>query len=228
MAIDDALLESAGTGLLTLRLYAWSEPVLSLGYFQRAADRLSDRRLAECTWVRRPSGGGAILHDREITYSLAVPNRLLPARAHLELYEQVHQAAIDLLRELGGEARLCGNGAAGFPAAPFLCFHRRSPADVLLCGQKVLGSAQRRRHAGLLQHGSFLLAASPLLPELPGVAEVLGCQIDSSEVRFFLAERICRQLGWQMSAAPLSIGETALSRHFAETRYLSPRWSHLR
>src|SRR5436190_15116613 len=76
MAIDEALLESAATdGVATLRLYQWSEPTLSLGYFQAAEERERHQASTNCPLVRRASGGGAILHDRELTYSLALPEK---------------------------------------------------------------------------------------------------------------------------------------------------------
>src|SRR5690242_18095105 len=81
MAIDEALLESAaGGGPLTLRFYQWSEPTLSLGYFQRYEDRSLHPASLDCPIVRRPTGGGAILHDKELTYSLALPGKLARSR----------------------------------------------------------------------------------------------------------------------------------------------------
>src|SRR5437868_3979467 len=74
MAVDEALLETAAnTNQATLRLYQWRQPTLSLGYFQLAADRAQHAASAACLLIRRPSGGGAILHDRELTYSIALP-----------------------------------------------------------------------------------------------------------------------------------------------------------
>src|SRR5947199_97360 len=74
MAADDALLEGTATsGRPALRFYAWDPPTLSLGYFQPAADRLADPRLAALPFVRRPTGGGAIVHHHELTYALALP-----------------------------------------------------------------------------------------------------------------------------------------------------------
>src|SRR5689334_22732481 len=68
MAVDETLLEAAAAGTASLRFYGWSAATLSLGYFQRAADRL-----VALPWVRRPSGGGAIVHHLEVTYCLALP-----------------------------------------------------------------------------------------------------------------------------------------------------------
>src|SRR5262245_57717493 len=74
MAVDEVLLTAAAaSGQATLRFYTWNEPTLSLGYFQAAADRQQHAASLACTLVRRASGGGAILHDRELTYSVALP-----------------------------------------------------------------------------------------------------------------------------------------------------------
>ena len=73
MAVDEALLETAAdSGVATLRFYQWNEPTLSLGYFQAATDRDQHPASRDCPLVRRASGGGAILHDRELTYSMAM------------------------------------------------------------------------------------------------------------------------------------------------------------
>ena len=74
MAVDEVLLEAAAAdGQCTLRFYRWEEPTLSLGYFQTYADRWQHEPSRDAAVVRRTSGGGAILHDAELTYSFAVP-----------------------------------------------------------------------------------------------------------------------------------------------------------
>src|SRR5947207_926902 len=73
MAADEVMLESAGQGIASLRFYEWSLPSLSLGYFQSAEMRLHDPALAGLEWVRRLTGGGALVHDHELTYALALP-----------------------------------------------------------------------------------------------------------------------------------------------------------
>ena len=174
MALDETLLESAADrGESSLRFYRWSRPTLSLGYFQPYDDRLRHEPSRNCSAVRRPSGGGAILHDREITYSLAVPpgNRL--AAKHLTLYETVHAALIRALAGFAVDAQLSpGRPGNSGEKEPFLCFQRRCAGDVLLSDVKIAGSAQRRRRGAVLQHGSVLLARSAAAPELPGIAEL--------------------------------------------------------
>src|SRR5437763_17219653 len=73
MAADEVLLAAAVWDVASLRFYAWEPPTLSLGYFQRAGDRLADARLAALPFVRRASGGGALVHHHEVTYALALP-----------------------------------------------------------------------------------------------------------------------------------------------------------
>src|SRR5437764_2183769 len=104
MAVDEALLETAaGSGVATLRFYQWQEPTLSLGYFQAAADRQQHAASRDCPLVRRASGGGAILHDRELTYSIALPQ----PKAAAALYDACHETLIAALRELAVAASLC-------------------------------------------------------------------------------------------------------------------------
>jgi lipoate-protein ligase A len=184
MAFDEALFEAVAAGQgATLRFYRWREPTLSLGYFQRRADREGHAASRGCPLVRRPSGGGAIVHDRELTYSLVVPECHALAAEPGRLYGAVHEAVIAALDRQGVSARL-GCQAVGRPATdePFLCFRRRAAGDVLLADAKIAGSAQRRRQGAVLQHGSLLLARSPAAPELPGVLQLTGIRVDGPQL----------------------------------------------
>jgi len=118
MAVDEALLEAAAEGQGTLRFYRWSEPTLSLGYFQQYADRRQHEPSRQCAVVRRPSGGGAILHDIELTYSLAVPSRHPLALDRLGFYQAVHTALIAVLAEWGIEATMFARPERLAPPSP--------------------------------------------------------------------------------------------------------------
>ena len=107
MAVDEALLEAAAAeGQCTLRFYQWSEPTLSLGYFQTYADRWQHDASSHSAVVRRSSGGGAIMHDIELTYSFAVPDRHPLAIDRLGFYQAVHQTLIATLGQWGIEATM--------------------------------------------------------------------------------------------------------------------------
>jgi lipoate-protein ligase A len=181
MAVDEALLEDAANeGRASLRFYQWREPTLSLGYFQSHRDRHVHPASAAAKLVRRLSGGGALLHDRELTYSICLPAKHPLAPDSSELYGVVHRTFIGVLAKRGIPACLAGDDPSqdSEPEEPFLCFARRTSADVVLSSAgsewkapKIVGSAQRRRRGAVLQHGAVLLATSKLAPELPGISE---------------------------------------------------------
>lgn len=160
-----------------VRIYRWAVPTVSLGYFQKP-DAEVDSRLKDCPRVRRVTGGGAILHDDELTYSCVLPPGHPLKSAPVELYSVVHSALIALLGDCGVSCSMRMNMAASgsaqaTTAEPFLCFLRADPRDVVLHGQKIIGSAQRRRKGSILQHGSILLRASTLTPEIPGIVDLV-------------------------------------------------------
>lgn len=189
MAIDRQLLEAAErTGCTYVRLYRWSEPTLSLGHFQAGIDRNLHPASRDLAMVVRASGGGAIVHDQEWTYSIAMPVGRNKIGASKDLYDVVHGALVDGLRSLGWDASqwtkpcsvdepvkksheliACGGSKS---SEPLLCFQRRSCGDIVCEGYKVVGSAQRRLGASVLQHGSILCEQSRFAPELPGLNEL--------------------------------------------------------
>ena len=178
MAIDEAMLKNVQPDWpIVLRVYRWERPTLSLGHFQHIVDRIENPLLRELPWVRRKTGGGAIVHDQELTYSVLIPTRdNHPAKGHSEpLYRGIHSAFVAKLRSLGWNAELsesCScSTAEGRNTDPFLCFLRRSPVDIIIGDDKILGSAQRRSANGLLQHGSFLLRRSQSTPGLNGLLD---------------------------------------------------------
>ena len=162
MARDDAMLVSVGeaTSPPTMRLYQWSQPTISLGYFQRFSDfEALPPPAGNLAVVRRMTGGGAILHDWELTYSIALPvaHDLLQGGAN-RIYELAHDAVIASLADLELHANRCGvSDDSGAARGPFFCFERRHCYDVLLGSAKIAGSAQRRTRHAILQHGSIVL-----------------------------------------------------------------------
>jgi len=164
MRRDQELLEEVAAGEVppALRLYSWSPPALSLGRFQEAeevADLAACRRLG-IDVVRRPTGGRAVLHDRELTYSLVIPDcrELVPAGVTAS-YLFISRALMEAFAALGIEAELSPESrrGAGPALAPGSCFDTPSAHELQVRGKKVVGSAQLRRKGAILQHGSILL-----------------------------------------------------------------------
>lgn len=162
MARDEALLEAVGAGTSppTLRFYQWSPPTISLGYFQSWAEYESlPHPAGELAVVRRQTGGGAILHDRELTYALVMPNDhpFLNENSPNQLYHHVHGVTAEVLANLGIETAKGPVGGRCSQRGPFFCFERHSCFDLLAGGRKIMGSAQRRNARAVLQHGSLIL-----------------------------------------------------------------------
>jgi lipoate-protein ligase A len=232
MAFDEAMLERvAGDGdLAIVRTYAWSEPTLSLGYFQSVSEMARDDRWRSVPLVRRATGGGAIWHDRELTYALVLPSGHPHARPHTTLYHSVHEAIAETLRRRGVAASLRGApgpSASGEldPRRPFLCFADRDPEDVV-CGKfKVVGSAQRRRAGAILQHGSVLLSSSATTPELPGIRDLFDAEDDPRIWSEPMVKAIVERLGLEPGAAEpdAELGRRALELERAI--YRDPAWT---
>ena len=183
MAADELLAEEAAAcGGMMLRLYTWSRPTLSLGGFQKCAEAEPLAQAAQLDLVRRPSGGGAILHGTDQTYAVAVARAHPLAGTPQRLYDAVHTALVDVLCAMGLDAAMVsadlgrdGGSGESAPDGPLLCFDRRAMGDVVVGPHKVLGSAQRRLSGSVLQHGSLLLRqcdqAGPASTR-PGLAEL--------------------------------------------------------
>lgn len=234
MAVDEALLEAAEArpAPATLRFYQWAVPTLSLGYFQRHEDRRSHAPSLACPLVRRASGGGAILHDREWTYSLVLPAAHGFSRQPGRLYDGVHEALVAVLCAWGVQASVCAAPRTRSGAEPFLCFLRRVPGDVLVAGGKVLGSAQRRRRAAVLQHGSLLLRASSAAPELPGLLDLAAAPPDEQsflrEVLRQWSEELSRRLALQLTPGHLTALEHARATRNLAEKFAQDGWNRRR
>ncbi|HSW10551.1 MAG TPA: radical SAM protein [Bacillota bacterium] len=163
MAVDDAMARVHSRGLTppSLRLYAWQPPAVSVGRSQSPAEEanLEACRREGVEWVKRLTGGGAVLHDDELTYSLVLRASSLPGSV-ASTYEVLARGLREAMRELGLEPEVVA-GAIGLPPGSSACFETPAAHELLLEGRKVVGSAQVRRGGVLLQHGSMLLGFSP-------------------------------------------------------------------
>jgi len=203
MAVDVALMaRAATTGEAVLRVYTWALPTLSFGRNQVALGWYDQRRLREAgvDVVRRPTGGRAILHHREVTYSVTAP---IGGGALRSTYTRINRIVANALARLGVPTEEAGSArrAPGPTAAP--CFETPTAGELTSGGRKLVGSAQWRDDRALLQHGSILveddqrriplLMTSPtsddpvpapatlyaLLGRRPGAEEIAGALFDA-------------------------------------------------
>jgi lipoate-protein ligase A len=170
MAIDEAMMIAQQEGKVppTVRLYNWLPGTLSVGYFQKAEQEIDFAALDlhGVGFVRRPTGGRAVLHDREVTYSLTVPETYpgLPALVQ-EGYRMLSEGLLYGFRALGLTAEMVASVSAGPGetaqsarlSRSAACFDSPSSYELTVEGRKIAGSAQMRSHGIVLQHGSIPL-----------------------------------------------------------------------
>jgi lipoate-protein ligase A len=225
MAADEVLVRTAADqGIASLRFYGWQPATLSLGYFQPAAARLTDPPLAGLPFVRRPSGGATLVHDREVTYCLAIP----PGRvwhAGKPWMARMHEIIAAAVAQLGVEAI--------HPSTPaqhgeVLCFQQFTAADLLCHGHKIVGSAQRKYHQALMQHGSILLAQSEHTPTLPGLRELTGRILTTDAVREAVIATFAQATGWRPVPCDWTAEERTLTRQLVAEKYATPDWNEKR
>src|SRR5688572_2569891 len=237
MAVDDALLDRArASGDCVLRLYEWARPTLSLGRNQTARGQYDLARARELgiDFVRRPTGGRAVLHHRELTYSVTAPAALLGSLR--ESYARVNRLLISALRRLGVGASV----AQDLPRAPspgiVPCFDQPGAGELVLGDRKLVGSAQWRDGEAFLQHGSILvdddqglasaLLRSPSPP--PPAAATLRDALGHAPTAADLADAFNDTLVTleDAEASPLVV-DAALERRIAgaRVRFLDAQWT---
>jgi lipoyl(octanoyl) transferase len=230
MARDEAMLQSAADrGIASLRFYQWSEPTLSLGYFQPEEIRQTHERIQTLAWVRRASGGATILHHtpHEWTYSFAIPAEagwpVDRGNAICEFHYIIRDAL--KLQGISTQVVVCGEEKK---LGDCLCFLHHTPGDLALNGSKVVGSAQRKLRGAVLQHGTILLSGSPYTPELPGILELTGKHVDTHELGRELVQCFAHTLKTDARTSDWDHEEIAMARQIDREKYQSAEWNHRR
>jgi len=221
MARDEALL--ACRSIPTLRFYRWATPTLSLGYFQPAQDLpLEDVRARGCHIVRRSTGGKAILHETELTYSLCAPEIDALCGGPAAAMTAIHRAlGGELARQAGTEVPLRRTSTLHSDRqGSAWCFEDSSPLDLTLGARKLLGSAARRKAGWILFHGSLMLE-KPV--ENPDIA-ALGFEPD----RNALSAALGAALGYDFVAGDWSEEELTQAETIAAAKYGSYAFTYRR
>lgn len=256
MALDEALMlgQQAPGAAPTLRFYTWRPACVTIGYFQRATAEvdLPACREAGVDLVRRPTGGRAVLHEDELTYSVAVRQSWLPGGV-LESYAALCAGLGQGMRFLGIEGHWARGGSRPRPGggedgsgSGAACFDAASWYEILVGGRKIIGSAQTRAGGVILQHGSLLLGFDPvrlaglLRPGPTGrrerLAEGLGRSVTSvgeqlgrrpapGEVARALACGMAQALGLTLYVGSYTAAELQLARQLCREKYLAPEWT---
>lgn len=215
MAVDEAILESVSskTQPPTLRLYDWAPYTLSLGHAQPVAD-VNIPALKENNWtlVRRPTGGRAILHANEMTYSVCAPtDEMAISGGVLESYQKISNALLCALEIIGikADSKKKKESDSGLAHDP-VCFQYPSDYEITFHEKKLIGSAQARKKNGVLQHGSI-----PLFGEISRIIEVLNFsnELNKQDAKLRLLQRattvkesLGKDISWFKFASAISEG----------------------
>ena len=229
MAIDEALWlgRQRGDGGPTIRFFAWDPPTVSLGYGQALDDHVDVAacRASGVGLVRRPTGGSAIYHDgpeRELTYTVVATNDDLGVTTDLlEAYRWIARALARGLQALGAPVEIIG-GPRGKGQAPAFCFARTGRYEIEVGGRKLVGSAQRRRGAAFLQHGSVPLSPDPWARGAVSLAELIPTPPAPEAVATALREGISIALGATLERGSLRKDERTLADTLERERYRAP------
>lgn len=216
MARDSSILRSleSGSGRPTLRLYGWDRPTVSLGYLQDPAPFMG----LGLPVVRRVTGGRAVVHWHEVTYSVAgLSDDALFSGGITGAYSVISGCIASALRDAGVEAALF-KGKSG-PGRSSACFRSPSRFEVLAGGRKLVGSAQRRFRRAFLQHGSILMSADLELNEKvfgPGLASAIAAVDEWSgtgagDLKNLLVKRFSEGFRASFEASGLSSAEERLA-----------------
>jgi lipoyl(octanoyl) transferase len=253
MALDEALLvmHEAGTAPPTLRVYGWCQPTLSLGYAQNAQQEVD---LAAChaqgvAVIRRPTGGRAVLHDQEVTYSVVMPVALADGPHTItEHYRRIGMALAAALQALGLPVHLARPQVRAeptrLPASP-ACFAALSRYELSVAGKKIVGSAQKRAQCALLQHGSIPLwlnrqqlfqclqvpaehratLVQAAYTTMGAVNEVAAQPVTPAALHAALRQGFGITFGVELIEMPIAPEEWRLAQHLRATKYVTDTWN---
>jgi lipoate-protein ligase A len=253
MAFDEALLtmHEAGTVPPTLRVYGWCQPTLSLGYAQNVQQEvdLASCRAQGIAVVRRPTGGRAVLHDQEVTYSVVMPAACTDGPHTItEHYRRIGMALAAALQFLGLPVQLARPQiravATRAPASP-ACFAALSRYELSVAGKKIVGSAQKRTQHALLQHGSIplwmdrqrLFQCLQVPPEhraalvqaayttMGAVNELAAQPVTPAALHTALRQGFGVTFGVELVAMPIAPDEWRLAQHLRTIKYATDAWN---
>ena len=252
MAVDESILEHAQAGdrdsIPTLRLYAWEPACLSLGHAQPFSD-VDMGHLKERGWdvVRRPTGGRAILHTDELTYSVIARNtEPNVAGTVLESYNRLAQALLLAVKNLELPVEMKEGKTDGNSTPNPICFEVPSTYEITVDGKKLIGSAQARKKEGVLQHGSLPLtgnlaricqalvfeneaaredASKRLLARAATVESALGRAVSWERAAQAFIHAFERQLGLSLTRGELAESESKRADELVKEKYDHPSWT---
>jgi lipoate-protein ligase A len=243
MAVDETLLleYQKHVSMPTLRIYGWAAPAVSIGHSQDPHRLLNLETLDEkkVPLVRRPTGGGILFHDNEITYSvIASASDFSATNSVRDSFKKITGFLIEAYKMMGIQAGFSGTRPGEPHRLEEFCLARKEEYDIIAGGKKIGGNAQRRLHQTILQHGAIPLTYDKnsariflLHPEVLDDLKVTTLtELTGKKVSFHaMAETLIRAFGAHFHSRairmPLSHEESALVANLKKNKYENPRWN---
>lgn len=238
MAVDETLLDRnlSGNSHPVLRFYSWSEPTLSVGCNQKTSDINFDLLKEKgISFVRRPTGGRAVLHQNGITYSTIIPLSKIPDKSVYESCRLIHSAIYNALNKMGINTSQNLNKKVNLSNP--VCFSYPSYSELTFEGKKIVGSAQMRRSHFLMQHGSIPFKGEPFsifsfFNSLPEHEISQGITLESKEEEKLLKKNIqeefCLIFNFKSEIDKLTDSELTKVRELELNKYGSDNWTFKR
>lgn len=234
MALDHAMAELAAPGEGVMRFYGWRPHTVSFGRNEPARGLYDAAAAARegLAFVRRPTGGRAVLHAREVTYCAVLPAHAFGGLR--QAYVRINEGLVEGLRALGCAAEVAREGRALPPhAGP--CFQAPAPGEVTLHGRKLVGSAQVLVGHAILQHGSVILggdqsalarlAGGAVDPAPPATLESVAGPRAWRDVAHALAGGLGLALGGAWREGEITPQEQAGALRLETERYATDAWT---
>lgn len=240
MAIDEALLTSK---LPVLRFYQWKPAGLSIGYFQSTKNfNLGNLKKYDIKLVRRLTGGNAVLHDKELTYSFIIDEKKMP-ESIIDSYKFISKGLLQGLKNLGLKAIMNKDVEKGKKSA--VCFNDTSWYEVVVNGKKIIGSAQKRVNGKLLQHGAVLIdidvekycslfsncstqLINSIRERMTSINDELNEKVAYDDVKKEIKKGFEEKLNIKFKLSGLTEKETALAAELERNKYATKEWNFLR
>jgi lipoate-protein ligase A len=255
MAIDEGLMKTSTASLPVLRVYSWCPPAVSTGYFQKMREEIDVEFCKDngIDVVRRPTGGRAVLHDAELTYSIVIEQDMLGvSMSVVESYHMFAEGLVAGLQKLGVQCEMTNPRQRGSRRSRSLsaaCFDSPSWYEIGVSDKKLVGSAQVRYGGVILQHGSILIEFDAvkaisvlkfrsanheqivlrhLRSGVTSLSQELGRNVVFDEVQDALLDGFSSVFGIEFVESDLSTEESVLAEQLSDMKYLSDQWTFCR
>jgi len=243
MALDEVLMERSLQGVLKaplFRFYGWDKPSISIGRYQSIQKdiRVDNCQRAQIPLVRRPTGGRAVFHDDEMTYSVTIPpNHPWAQNSLMQTFSMISHILVEGMINIGLEVDFekQAHGIKSYPHQAS-CFASTTPYEVTLQGIKIIGSAQYRHQGAILQQGSILISVNPFISDYfttrdilhKGIKDIVNIDVNYESLKSGIINSLQSHSEKPLGNFKLTPETLESAQNLARTKYSSDEWTFSR